>query len=114
MSSTSNGEPCASPKTCASVLDFVDWHLAHTSGVSPTFTEIMDGCGIGSKSTVGHALDTLEEGGFIRRVRSGEGKRIQCISVVEPRHVLTGPIGAIYAACGGPVGRIGGGEARAA
>lgn len=99
------------PKTCASVLEFVDWHLCRSGGVSPTFTEIMDGCGIGSKATVSTALKALREGGF---VRLGAAGRQQCIEVVAPRYRRP-DVGAIYAALGStPIGKIGDGRKVAA
>ena len=101
-------------KTAATVLDFCDQFICETGGISPTFVEIMDGCGITSKSVVSRAMDALEAGGHIRRLHGPQRHRQACIEVVAPRYRRP-DVGALYAALGStPIGKIGDGRKVAA
>ena len=44
---------------------FIEKYIADHDGISPAFSEILDGVGFGSKSEVHRVLDTLMERGFI-------------------------------------------------
>lgn len=43
------------------ILDFVIAYKESHGGTSPSYEEIMEGCNISSKSTVGYHLDNLEQ-----------------------------------------------------
>lgn len=97
-------------RTAAQVLDFIDWHLCQTGGVSPTLIEICNGVGLAGRSNASRYLAILEEAGHIKRQASDR----QCIEVVAPRYRRP-DVGAIYAALGStPIGKIGDGRKVAA
>lgn len=50
------------------LLSFIAKYQADNNGVSPTFDEMKDGIGLGSKSGIFRILDELEQRGFIARL----------------------------------------------
>ena len=52
----------------ADCLKFIALHQRQHDGISPSYDEIKDGLGLGSKSTVSWLLNELEERGRIKRL----------------------------------------------
>lgn len=50
------------------LLLFIDGYISRTGGVSPSFDEMRDACGIKHKSGVHRMLGGLEDRGFITRL----------------------------------------------
>lgn len=59
------------------VYRFVVAYKQDNDGNSPSYEEIKDGCGLGSKSTVGTILDGLEDEGLI--LRPGGARNIEIV-----------------------------------
>jgi hypothetical protein len=61
--------------TCERIYRFLKLHKSEHDGNSPTFREIMQGCGIPSTSMVLFYLNKLERQGLIRRPEPKVGNR---------------------------------------
>lgn len=64
--------------TVEGVYEFIVTHKKAHDGNSPTFREIISGCGISSTSVVLYYLNKLEQRGLIRRPEPEIGSRFAC------------------------------------
>lgn len=79
------------------LLRFLKGHIA-AKGFSPSYTEMMDGMGVKSKSGIARLLDGLEARGLIRRLPA-QARAIEIVADLpiprspdgEPLHMVRGP-----------------------
>lgn len=67
------------------LLHFIARYQHYSGGVSPSFAEMAAGCGAGSKSTISHLLEALEERGRIHRIAN----RARAIEILDRDHPVS-------------------------
>ena len=70
------------------LYEYIVQYKRDHDGLSPTYEQIMQNCGIASKSTVGYKLRRLEDDGLIRLLRN-EKNYVQGIMVNRGRWSLS-------------------------
>lgn len=78
-----------SPATADDVLRYVAGYLEAHDGISPSYQNICDALGIGSKSQVSRLMDEIGARGLIVR----RWQRARCLQLLQPVDVPRGPSG---------------------
>ena len=73
-----DGIPAYEIPACERIFRFLKLYKSEHDGNSPTFREIMEGCGISSTSLVTFYLNKLVAQGLIRRPEPVVGNRFAC------------------------------------